>query len=138
MSKNYQHRQHQPARQEAQQPAEQRNPFDVPGDRRSFLKLAGSGLMVAAAPAVALAEPVRRFWQVGRNAPLRGRYDPFRETLDGVDLKDLVERPDSVTLYPVDRPPVKCVADHRIPKGRRLPQNRHARAYPIQWHVVSR
>ena len=41
-------------------------------DRRRFLTLAGSGLLMAAAPAVALVEPRRRFWQVSRDAPVPG------------------------------------------------------------------
>lgn len=45
-------------------------------NRRNFLRLAGSGLVVASAPTVALAEPVRRFWQVSRGAPVR---DPLAD-----------------------------------------------------------
>lgn len=45
-------------------------------NRRGFLKLAGSGLAVAAAPAVVLVEPepVRRYWQVGADLS-RGRSE---------------------------------------------------------------
>lgn len=40
-------------------------------NRRTFIKSLGSGLLVAAAaPVLAEVEPVRRFWQVGRNAPV--------------------------------------------------------------------
>jgi energy-converting hydrogenase Eha subunit A len=40
-------------------------------DRRGFLRTLGCGLAaVAAVPLIVEPEPVRRFWQVGRNAPV--------------------------------------------------------------------
>lgn len=43
-------------------------------NRRDFLRMAASGVAVAAVPSVVLAEPVKRFWQVGadvRSTPLK-------------------------------------------------------------------
>lgn len=54
--------------------------------RRRFLTLAGSGLAVAmAAP---LVEPSRRFWQVGRNAPVGARVQAL--TFHGYGLSAVV------------------------------------------------
>lgn len=54
--------------------------------RRTFLRSLGSGLLVAAAaPVVAQVEPVRRFWQVGRNAPVGARI----QLANGVDSAEI-------------------------------------------------
>jgi hypothetical protein len=47
--------------------------------RRSFLRDIGTGLLVAAAPAVVLAEPERKQWFVGRGAPVGSRTDGWYE-----------------------------------------------------------
>ncbi len=71
-------------------------------DRRSFLRTLGLGLgAVAVAPLIVEAEPARRFWQVGRAAPVGHRAgDIVSVRIGGREF--LVDQEASVRLFSPD------------------------------------